>query len=138
MEKNGSLKDIIMLKSLKKILREHRRAHAHEAPGLLGGDRGGHVRGHRVLHASAGQVLRRQARVRTTGAALGIVGMASYAAAGLQNVVTGLLLDGHIVEGANGAMVHDYTYVSWFWLGAAVISFMLPVLNWKRKQQVIE
>ena len=75
---------------------------------------------------------------KATGAALGIVGMASYAAAGLQNVVTGLLLDGHIVEGANGAMVHDYTYVSWFWLGAAVISFMLPVLNWKRKQQVIE
>ncbi len=75
---------------------------------------------------------------KATGAALGIVGMASYAAAGLQNVVTGLLLDGHIVEGANGAMVHDYTYVSWFWLGAAIISFMLPVLNWRRKQQVIE
>ena len=75
---------------------------------------------------------------KATGAALGIVGMASYVAAGLQNVVTGLLLDGHIVEGANGAMVHDYTYVSWFWLGAAVISFMLTVLNWKRKQQVIE
>jgi len=75
---------------------------------------------------------------KATGAALGIVGMASYAAAGLQNVVTGLLLDNHIVEGANGAMVHDFTYVSWFWLGAAVISFMLPVLNWRRKQQVID
>jgi OPA family sugar phosphate sensor protein UhpC-like MFS transporter len=74
---------------------------------------------------------------QATGAALGIVGMASYAAAGLQNVVTGLLLDNHIVEGVNGAMVHDYTYVSWFWLGSAVISFLLPVLNWKRKQQVI-
>jgi len=75
---------------------------------------------------------------KATGAALGIVGMASYAAAGLQNVVTGLLLDNHIVEGVNGAMVHDFTYVSWFWLGAAIISFMLPVLNWRRKQQVID
>lgn len=75
---------------------------------------------------------------KATGAALGIVGMASYAAAGLQNVVTGLLLDNHIVEGANGAMAHDFTYVSWFWLGAAIISFMLPVLNWRRKQQVID
>jgi OPA family sugar phosphate sensor protein UhpC-like MFS transporter len=71
---------------------------------------------------------------QATGAALGIVGMASYAAAGLQNVVTGLLLDNNITE----AGVHDYTYASWFWLGAAVISFLLPVLNWKRKQQVIE
>ena len=69
---------------------------------------------------------------KATGAALGIVGMASYAAAGLQNVITGLLLDNNTVNG-----VHDFTYVSWFWLGSAVISFLLPVLNWRRKQQVI-
>ena len=74
---------------------------------------------------------------QATGAALGIVGMASYAAAGLQNVVTGLLLDGNIVTNAAGAQVHDFTYVSWFWLGAACISFLLPVLNWRRKKQEI-
>ena len=68
---------------------------------------------------------------QATGAALGIVGMASYAAAGLQNVVTGLILDNNITE----AGVHDYTYASWFWLGAAIISFLLPILNWKRKPQ---
>ena len=73
---------------------------------------------------------------QATGAALGIVGMASYAAAGLQNVVTGLILDNNIIE-VNGVQVHDFTYASWFWLGAATISFLLPVLNWKRKQQVI-
>ena len=69
---------------------------------------------------------------KATGAALGIVGMASYAAAGLQNVVTGLLLDNNIVNG-----VHDFTYASWFWLGSAIIAFLLPVLNWRRKQQQI-
>ena len=69
---------------------------------------------------------------QATGAALGIVGLASYAAAGLQNVVTGFLMD----SGVEG--VRDYTYVRWFWLGAAVVSFMLPMLNWRRKQQVIE
>ena len=68
---------------------------------------------------------------QATGAALGIVGLASYAAAGLQNVVTGFLMD----SGAAG--VRDYTYVKWFWLGAAVISFVLPILNWRRKKQVI-
>ena len=68
---------------------------------------------------------------QATGAALGIVGMASYAAAGLQNVVTGLLMD----SGVDG--VRDYTYVRWFWLGAAIISFVLPVFNWKRKKQEI-
>ena len=38
------------------------------------------------------------------------------AAAGLQSIVTGLLMD----SGATGA--HDFTYVSIFWLGAAIIS----------------
>ena len=71
---------------------------------------------------------------KATGAALGVVGLASYAAAGIQNVVTGLLLDRvDMIESASGAMVHNFTYVSWFWLGAAVISFLLPVLNWGKK-----
>lgn len=78
---------------------------------------------------------------KASGAALGIVGVASYAAAGVQNVVTGLLLDNHVFEATNAlgetVMKHDYTYVSWFWLGAAIISFLLPMLNWKRKQQEI-
>ena len=74
---------------------------------------------------------------KATGAALGIVGMASYAAAGLQNVVTGFLLDGNIYVNEAGKSVHNFTAASWFWLSAAVISFMLPVLNWKRKQAEI-
>ena len=76
---------------------------------------------------------------QATGAALGIVGMASYAAAGLQNVVTGLLLDKYPrIINAAGAEVHDFHLVSWFWLGAAIISFLLPVLNWKRKPMEIK
>ena len=79
---------------------------------------------------------------KATGAALGIVGMASYAAAGLQNIVTGVLLDNvPMLEKINAAgeavQVHNFTYVSWFWLGAACISFLLPVLNWKRKVKEI-
>ena len=79
---------------------------------------------------------------KATGAALGIVGIASYAAAGLQNIATGLLLDGNIVETTNQlgeiVRVHDFTEVSWFWLGSAVISFLRPVLNWRRKQQQVD
>ena len=76
---------------------------------------------------------------KASGAALGIVGVASYAAAGVQNVITGLLLDNHTYEAINAAgetvTKHDFTYVSWFWLGAAAISFLLPMLNWRRKKQ---
>lgn len=68
-----------------------------------------------------------------SGAAIGITGIASYAAAGIQMIVTGLLLDNHILP--SGA--HDYTYVSWFWLGAAAIAFLLPLLNWRRKREAL-
>lgn len=78
---------------------------------------------------------------RATGAALGIVGIASYIAAGLQNVVTGFLLDNNIIDKVNSlgetVSVHDFSYVAWFWFGSAVVSFLLPVLNWRRRQQVI-
>ena len=64
-----------------------------------------------------------------SGAAIGITGIASYVAAGIQMIVTGLLLDN---TGSGEAGVHDYTYVCWFWLGAAILSCLLPILNWRR------
>ena len=68
-----------------------------------------------------------------SGAAIGITGIASYAAAGIQMVVTGILLDTDICSA--GVQTHDYTYVCWFWLGAAIISFILPVFNWKTRKE---
>lgn len=70
---------------------------------------------------------------KASGAALGIVGIASYAAAGLQNIITGVLMDSNAAAGA-----HDFHYVSIFWLGSAIISFLLPMLNWRRKKPVSE
>lgn len=73
---------------------------------------------------------------KATGAALGIVGLASYVAAGIQDVVSGLLIDNMAVkDAASGEILqYNFTYVSWFWIGAAIISFLLPILNWRRKQ----
>jgi OPA family sugar phosphate sensor protein UhpC-like MFS transporter len=31
--------------------------------------------------------------------------------------------------------VYDFGPVSWFWIAAAVISFVLPVLNWKKMKK---
>lgn len=72
-----------------------------------------------------------------SGAALGIVGMASYAAAGVQDIISGILIDGNvtktIVDGVTETS-YDFGPVSWFWMAAAAISFLLPILNWKRKK----
>ena len=76
---------------------------------------------------------------RATGAALGIVGMASYAAAGLQDVISGFLINSHITESVNslGETVkhYDFSHAALFWIGASVVSFLLPILNWRHKAE---
>lgn len=75
---------------------------------------------------------------KATGAALGIVGLASYAAAGLMNIISGILIDGMAVpDPVTGELIYDFSYVSVFWLGSAIISFLLPMLNWKRKKMTL-
>ena len=68
---------------------------------------------------------------RATGAALGIVGVASYIAAGLQDVISGWLIDRGMTTLANGSREYDFTWATIFWITASVISFLLPILNWK-------
>ena len=75
---------------------------------------------------------------KATGAALGIVGISSYMTIGLQNIVSGWLIDKFAVETTAvvdgvAKTVTDYNFVpvAVFWLSAVLISFVLPVLNWR-------
>jgi len=71
-----------------------------------------------------------------TGAALGVVGMASYAAAGLQDIVSGLLLDGNKTETGmvDGIMQYQYNFTPalWFWIGAAALSVLCVCVVWHK------
>lgn len=75
---------------------------------------------------------------KATGAALGVVGIASYAAAGMQDVVSGWLINSQVTESldAAGEVVYhyDFSYAAIFWFGASIISFLLPLLNWGRRK----
>lgn len=68
---------------------------------------------------------------RATGAALGIVGVASYIAAGLQDVISGWLIESNTTTLADGSREYDFTLATLFWIAASVISFLLPLLNWR-------
>lgn len=70
---------------------------------------------------------------KATGAALGIVGVASYVAAGVQDVVSGWLINDNMTYTLAGDKQYDFTAVGIFWLMASVISFVLPLANWHRK-----
>lgn len=68
---------------------------------------------------------------RATGAALGIVGVASYIAAGLQDVISGWLIESNTTMLADGSREYDFTLATLFWIAASVVSFLLPLLNWR-------
>ena len=68
---------------------------------------------------------------KATGAALGIVGISSYVAAGIQDITSGYLIQGFMTK-VDGVDIYDFGPVSWFWVAASVVSFVLPVLNWKK------
>ena len=71
---------------------------------------------------------------KATGAALGVVGIASYCAAGIQDVASGWLIDKHITVAADGVKHYDFGPVAFFWIAASVISFILPLLNRRRSE----
>lgn len=68
---------------------------------------------------------------RATGAALGLVGIFSYVAAGIQDVASGILIDGHSTM-IDGVRHYDFLPVCLFWLGASILSFILPLFCRKR------
>ncbi len=71
---------------------------------------------------------------KATGAALGVVGISSYIAAGIQGVVSGILIGGGESEGS-----YNFTPVALFWICSCLISFIVPALNWNlMKKKVIE
>lgn len=69
---------------------------------------------------------------KATGAALGIMGMVSYVAAGCQDILSGWLIESNRSVTAGGEEVYDFSHAAAFWLGASVISFLLPLLNRRR------
>ena len=71
-----------------------------------------------------------------SGAALGIVGIASYAAAGLQDIASGLLIDTHksvtAVVGGVEQYAYDFTPALIFWIVAAALSVLLVCIVWHK------
>lgn len=69
---------------------------------------------------------------RATGAAMGMIGLLSYAGAALQELISGYLINANmtIVEGKK---MYDFTLAGDFWVGAAIVSCLLATLVWNVK-----
>ena len=63
---------------------------------------------------------------KSSGAALGVVGIASYLGAALQDLVSGMTIEAGKASGSG----YDFSVVSWFWLGAAILSVIFTIVVW--------
>ena len=69
-----------------------------------------------------------------SGAALGVVGVASYVGAGIQDIMSGLLIEGN-KQMVNGVETYDFTYINYFWIGAALMSVLMTCIVWKCRKK---
>ena len=72
---------------------------------------------------------------KATGAAMGMIGLFSYAGASLQEFVGGYLINAHKTVLADKKIIYDFTTVGNFWVIASVFALVLPLLVWNAKHQ---
>jgi OPA family sugar phosphate sensor protein UhpC-like MFS transporter len=68
----------------------------------------------------------------TSGTALGIVGVASYIGAGMQDILSGILIDDNKTM-VNGEVVYNFDAAGTLWISAAFISMVLATFVWSSK-----
>ena len=67
-----------------------------------------------------------------SGTALGVVGIASYIGAGVQDIISGQLInDGKTV--VDGVTTYNFEAAGMLWIGAALVSLVLATLVWNAK-----
>lgn len=69
---------------------------------------------------------------KASGAALGVVGIASYIGAAVQDLISGFTIGGNKTI-VNGVEVYDFSDVTWFWIGAAILSVLCVLCVWNAK-----
>lgn len=68
---------------------------------------------------------------KASGAALGVVGIMSYVAAGFQDITSGFLIENNKTL-VSGEAVYNFTPITIFWISAAVLSVLFALLTWKK------
>jgi OPA family sugar phosphate sensor protein UhpC-like MFS transporter len=77
------------------------------------------------------------AQKESAGAALGIVGIASYIGAGAQDAASGYLIEA-FKRGTGTAVRYDFRPAGLLWIGASIVSMLITAIIWRssRRQSV--
>lgn len=68
---------------------------------------------------------------KASGAALGMVGIMSYVAAGIQDIASGFLIVGNKTV-IGGETLYDFSAITFFWIGSAIVSTVLALFTWRK------
>lgn len=77
------------------------------------------------------------APAEAVGAAAGVIGIASYFAAGIQDIVSGFLIEGKKTM-VDGVQMYDFEAIRYFWIIAAALSltFLLFIMSRRKKTAI--
>lgn len=69
---------------------------------------------------------------KAAGAAMGFIGVFSYIGAGIQEQISGFLIDSNSVT-IDGVLVYDFNPVIIYWIGSSIVSMILAATLWRVK-----
>jgi OPA family sugar phosphate sensor protein UhpC-like MFS transporter len=69
---------------------------------------------------------------RAAGAAMGVIGIFSYLGAGIQEQVSGLLIE-HGMTVVDGVRHYDFTHAISFWIGCSILATVLSASLWRTR-----
>ncbi len=69
---------------------------------------------------------------KASGAVMGMIGVTSYIGAGIQDIVSGYLMEQNKII-VNGIATYDFTLINLFWIGSSVLSCLLALFVWNAK-----
>lgn len=71
---------------------------------------------------------------RVAGAAMGVIGIFSYIGAGIQEQVSGALIEKGMTM-AGDVRTYDFGPAIWFWIGSSVVSILLATSLWRTRRR---
>jgi OPA family sugar phosphate sensor protein UhpC-like MFS transporter len=71
---------------------------------------------------------------RVAGAAMGVIGICSYIGAGIQEQVSGMLIQ-HGMTVVDGVRHYDFGPAIGFWIGSSVLSMLLALSLWRTRRR---
>jgi OPA family sugar phosphate sensor protein UhpC-like MFS transporter len=69
---------------------------------------------------------------KAAGAAMGFIGIFSYIGAGLQDQISGFLIDKNSIA-IEGVLTYNFNPVIMYWIGSSVVSMILAATLWRVK-----